>query len=263
MPRPDTSEFDLAGKVALVTGGNGGIGLGIAEGLARAGAGVAIWGGNAEKNAAARARLEALGGPVLVQSCDVADESQVEARMEELVSRFGRLDGCFANAGRGQARTPFHELTTEAFRGVMSVNLEGVFFTLRAAARHMVGRAKAGDPGGRLVTTSSTSTIHGPAGAVAYGASKGAVSVMMRALAVEYARHGITANALVPGWIETEMTAGKMADPRFADNVLPRIPQRRWGVGGDFAGIAVYLMSDASRYHTGDSLVIDGGYTLF
>lgn len=255
--------FDLSGKVVLVTGGNGGIGLGMATGLARAGATVAIWGGNPDKNATAKATLEAEGGPVLVQSCDVSDEAQVEARMAEILERFGRLDGCFANAGRSVPRTPFPEMTTESWRALMGVNLDGTFFTLRAASRHMVARAKAGDPGGRLVATSSTSTIHGPAGAVAYGASKGALNVMMRALAVELARYGITANALVPGWIETEMTAGKIAESRFADAVLPRIPQRRWGSGDDFAGIAVYLTSDESRYHTGDSLVIDGGYTLF
>ena len=255
--------FDLTAKVVLVTGGNGGIGLGMADGLARAGASVVVWGGNADKNAAAEAQLGQHGGAVLVQRCDVSNEDEVEARMAELLARFGRLDGCFANAGRSLPGTPFHELTTEAWRALMAVNLEGAFFTMRAASRHMVARAKAGDAGGRLVVTSSTSTIHGPAGAVAYGASKGALLVMVRALAVELARYGITANALVPGWIETEMTAGKIAESRFAEAVLPRIPQRRWGKGEDFAGIAVYLMSDESRYHSGDSLVIDGGYTLF
>ena len=257
------TEFDLAGKVALVTGGNGGIGLGMAGALARAGAAVAIWGSNPAKTAEAGRRLEAFGGPVLAEACDVSDEAAVESRMASLLERFGRLDACFANAGRSLERRAFHELSTGDWRAVLGTNLDGTFFTLRAAARHMVARAKAGEPGGRLVVTSSTSTVHGPAGAVAYGASKGALNVMVRALAVEYARHGITANALVPGWIETDMTAGKVADPRFAGNVLPRIPQRRWGEPEDFGGIAVYLASDASRYHTGDSLVIDGGYTLF
>jgi NAD(P)-dependent dehydrogenase (short-subunit alcohol dehydrogenase family) len=256
-------EFDLSGKVALVTGGNGGIGLGMAEALAQAGATVAIWGSNPDKTRAAGETLEAHGGRVLAQSCNVADETEVERRMAELIETLGRLDGCFANAGRSLAQTPFHELTTADWRAVMSVNLEGAFFTLRAASRHMVGRAKAGDPGGRLVVTSSTSTVHGPARAVPYGASKGALNVMVRALAVEYARYGITANAVVPGWIETEMTSNRFAEARFAEAVLPRTPMRRWGRPEDFGGIAVYLMSDASRYHTGDSLVIDGAYTLF
>jgi NAD(P)-dependent dehydrogenase (short-subunit alcohol dehydrogenase family) len=258
-----TDILDLTGKVVLVTGGNGGIGLGMAEGLARAGASVAIWGSNPDKNAAAEQKLAACGRPTLAQRCDVSDEAAVEGAMAELLDRFGRLDGCFANAGRSIGRTPFHETPTQAWRDLLAVNLDGTFFTLRAAARHMVERAKAGDPGGRLVSTSSTSTIHGPAGAVAYGASKGALLVMMRALAVEFARYGITANSLVPGWIETEMTADKIADERFATNVLPRIPMRRWGTGEDFAGIAVYLMSDASRYQSGTSIVIDGAYTLY
>ena len=255
--------LDVTGKVALVTGGNSGIGLGMASALAEAGATVAIWGSNPAKNAAAEERLKSHGGQVLTQLCDVSKEDEVEARMAEVIARFGRLDGCFANAGRSLKRTPFHELATDDWRALMSVNLDGAFFTLRAASRHMVARAKAGDPGGRLVATSSTSTIHGPAGAAAYGASKGALLVMVRALAVEYARYGITANSLVPGWIETEMTAGKFEDAKFAGAVLPRIPVRRWGEPDDFSGIAVYLMSDASRYHTGDSLVIDGAYTLF
>jgi NAD(P)-dependent dehydrogenase (short-subunit alcohol dehydrogenase family) len=259
----DAGDFDLTGKVALVTGGNGGIGLGMAEALARAGASVAIWGSNWEKNDVAEQRLKTHGGRVLAQTCNVADEAQVERCMAEVIETFGRLDGCFANAGRSLGRTAFHELSTEDWRAVMSVNLEGTFFTLRAASRHMVGRAKAGGPGGRLVVTSSTSTVHGPAGAVAYGASKGALNVMVRALAVEYARYGITVNGIVPGWIETDMTAGKFAEERFASNVKPRIPARRWGEPADFSGIAVYLMSDASRYHTGDSIVIDGAYTLF
>ena len=259
----DAGDFDLTGKVALVTGGNGGIGLGMAEALARAGASVAIWGSNAEKNRTAEERLKAHRGRVLAQTCNVADEEQVDRCMAEVIETFGRLDGCFANAGRSLGRTAFHELSTEDWRAVMSVNLEGAFFTLRAASRHMVGRAKGGEPGGRLVVTSSTSTVHGPAGAVAYGASKGALNVMVRALAVEYARYGITVNGIVPGWIETDMTAGKFAEERFASNVKPRIPARRWGEPADFSGIAVYLMSNASRYHTGDSIVIDGAYTLF
>ena len=255
--------FDLTGKVALVTGGNGGIGLGMAEGLAEAGASVAIWGSNADKLAAAKARLEAFGRPVLTQRCDVSDEQEVERRFGELLSAFGRVDGCFANAGVTQRRARFHELSTEEWRRVLSVNLDGAFFTLRAATRHMVERAKAGDAGGRLVATASTAAVHGPAQAQAYGASKGALLPMMRALAVELARYGITANTILPGWIETSMTADKVADQKFSGNVLPRIPLRRWGTGADFAGIAVYLMSEASGYHTGDSFVIDGAYTLY
>jgi hypothetical protein len=255
--------LDLTGKVALVTGGNGGIGLGMAEGMARAGADIIIWGGNEEKLRSAEATLKAHGRRVLAQKCNVADEAQVEARFAEALKAMGRIDGCFANAGVSQQRAPFFELSTAEWRRVMSVNLDGVFFTLRAAARHMVERAKERDAFGRLVAVSSTAAIHGAARSHAYGASKGGVLSMMRALAVEMARYGVTANSIQPGWIETEMTAGGIADRKFADAVLPRIPARRWGVKEDFSGIAVYLMSEASRYHTGDAFVIDGAYTIF
>jgi NAD(P)-dependent dehydrogenase (short-subunit alcohol dehydrogenase family) len=255
--------FDLSGKVALVTGGNGGIGLGMAEGLAAAGADLVIWGSNPDKNATAEAKLRAAGRRLLVQRCDVADEAQVEACFAEALAAMGRVDACFANAGVSQKRAALQDLDTREWRRVLAVNLDGAFFTLRAAARHMVARAAAGDPGGRLIGMASTAAVHGAARAAAYAASKGALIAMIRALAVELARHGVTANAILPGWIETEMTAAGMADEKFARAVLPRIPLRRWGQRDDFAGIAVYLASNASRYHTGDSFVIDGAYTIF
>lgn len=255
--------FDLSGKVALVTGGNGGIGLGMAEGLTQAGADLVIWGSNPDKLVAAEARLGAHGKRVLVQRCDVADEAAVEASFAAALQAMGRIDACFANAGVTQKRAAFHELSTAEWRRVLSVNLDGAFFTLRAAARHMVARAEAGDPGGRLVTVASTAAVHGPARHEAYAASKGALLAMTRALAVEFARHKVTANAILPGWIATDMTAARVDDPKFAGAVLPRIPLRRWGDGADFAGIATYLASDASAYHTGDAFVIDGAYTIF
>jgi NAD(P)-dependent dehydrogenase (short-subunit alcohol dehydrogenase family) len=257
------SAFDLAGKVALVTGGNGGIGLGMAEGLAAAGADLVIWGSNPDKNAAAEALLKKHGRRILAQRCDVADEAQVEAAFAAALQAMGRIDGCFANAGVSQARAPLAELDAKEWRRVMSVNLDGAFFTLRAAARHMAGRAKAGSPGGRLVGMASSAAIHGAARASSYAATKGAMLTMIRALAVEMARYQVTANSILPGWIESDMTARAIGDERFAGAVLPRIPLRRWGTKEDFAGIAVYLMSDASAYHTGDSFVIDGAYTIF
>lgn len=255
--------FDLDGKVALVTGGNGGIGLGMAEGLAKAGAAVVIWGSNATKLAAAEARLRKHGGRVLAQRCDVADEAAVDAAFAAALAAMGRIDACFANAGVSQQRAPFHELATEEWRRVLGINLDGAFFTLRAAARHMVTRAQKGDAGGRLVAISSTAAVHGAARAAAYAAGKGALLAVTRALAVELARYGVTANAILPGWIETEMTETAIEDPKFSGNVLPRIPLRRWGRKEDFAGLAVYLASDGSAYHTGDSFVVDGAYTIF
>jgi NAD(P)-dependent dehydrogenase (short-subunit alcohol dehydrogenase family) len=255
--------FDLTGKVALVTGGNGGIGLGMAEGLARAGADVVVWGGNQDKLAAAERALAVHGRRVLAQRCDVADEAQVNARFAEALAAMGRIDSCFANAGVSQKRAALHELSTEEWRRVLSVNLDGAFFTLRAAARHMVARAAASDPGGRLVAVSSTAAVHGAAQAASYAAGKGALVAVVRALAVEMARYGVTANAILPGWIETEMTGGAIADERFRSAVLPRIPLRRWGERQDFAGLAVYLASDASAYHTGANFIVDGAYTIF
>jgi hypothetical protein len=127
----------------------------------------------------------------------------------------------------------------------------------------MVERAEDGDPGGRLVATASLAALSGAARNEHYGATKGGLTAMMRAMAAELARHGITANSILPGWIETEMTEAAFNWERFRDNVLPRVPLRRWGQPDDFAGIAVYLMSDASAYHTGDSILIDGGYWVF
>jgi NAD(P)-dependent dehydrogenase (short-subunit alcohol dehydrogenase family) len=254
--------FDLSGKVALITGGNGGIGLGMAEGLAAAGAKVAIWGMKPEKNAEAEARLKAHGGEVLVQQVDVADEAAVVAGVAAVIERFGRIDFCAANAGIGGG-APFTEQTTEGWRRVTTVDLDAVFWTFREALKSMVARSQAGDPGGSLLVTSSTSAIHGAPRNQAYAASKAGVQAMIRGLAVEYAKYGIRANAVLPGWIATDMTAPLQAWDTFNEKAIGRVPMRRWGEGDDFAGVAVYLASDASRFHTGDSLVIDGGYTIY
>jgi NAD(P)-dependent dehydrogenase (short-subunit alcohol dehydrogenase family) len=156
----------------------------------------------------------------------------------------------------------FNEMTTEEWKKVMDINLDGFFYTMRIASRHMVERAKNGDAGGRLIGTSSLGALCGMARAEHYAASKGAVISIMQGLAVELARFSITANSILPGHIETGMTELRYQDERFSNAILPRIPMRRWGNPDDFGGIAVYLMSDASRYHTGDSFLIDGGFFL-
>ncbi len=252
--------FDLSGKVALVTGGNSGIGLGLAMAVAQAGADVAIWGTNAQKNASAQKQLSASGRKVIALQCDVGDEKAVEAAMAETVSRLGRVDGCFANAGvSGRGTASFAQMTSEEWHRVTRVNLDGAFYTFRAAARHMVERG--GD--GVLIGTASLAAIEGAARSEHYAATKGGMISMVRGLAVELARHRIRAHSILPGWIETDMTANAIGNEKFSANVLPRIPARRWGTGSDFGGIGVYLMSSASSYHTGDTFVIDGGYSLF
>jgi NAD(P)-dependent dehydrogenase (short-subunit alcohol dehydrogenase family) len=251
--------FDLSGKTALVTGGNSGIGLGMAEALAAAGAQVSIWGRSEEKNRAARAALERYGTTVLALECDVGDEGEVERSFSRVVSELGRVDACFANAGVAGLAPSFVELTTEEWHRVLRINLDGVFFTLRAAARHMIERGG----GGSLVVTSSLAALEGQARGEHYAASKGAVISMVKALAVELARYGIRANAVLPGWIESPMTEPVFNWDRFRDKVLPRIPARRWGLPSDLGGLAVYLASDASAYHTGDTLIVDGGYSIF
>ena len=254
--------FDLSGKTALITGGNSGIGLGFAEGVAKHGANVCIWGTNSEKNAAAVDALKAHGTQVHAIACDVSDEVRVEQAFAETLERFGRVDACFANAGVGGG-APFVELTHEQWHRVMRVNLDGLFYTLRCAARHMKERAERGDRGGRLIGTASLGALMGMSRGEAYAGSKGAVISIMQALAVEFARYGVTANSVLPGHIATAMTANNYANEKFANAILPRIPLRRWGDKSDFEGIAVYLMSDASAYHTGDSFLIDGGFFIF
>jgi len=255
--------FNLKGKVALITGGNSGIGLGMAEALAQSGADVVIWGSNAQKNLAAEGKLNTYGVRVLAQQVNVADEQAVIAAMHEAVAAMGRVDFVAANAGMGRGSPSFDEMTTETWKQVMAVNLDGVFWTFREACKHMKERAKAGDPGGSLVVTSSVSAVHGAPRNQAYAATKGAVIPMIRGIAVEYARYGVRANAVLPGWIATDMTAGAQDNDAFNTKVISRVPMRRWGEPEDFGGIAVYLASDASKFHTADTFVIDGGYTVF
>ena len=251
--------FDLSGRTALVTGGNGGIGLGMAQGLVQAGANVMIWGSRQEKTDAAVAALRALGGTAEGLICDVGDEQAVNDAFARTVQTMGPIHACFANAGVSSKPTRITDMSAEEFRRVQRVNVDGVFHTFRAAARHMIEH----EEGGSLVVTASTAAVEGAARNSHYGASKGAVTSYVRALAVELARHGIRANSILPGWIETEMTARAFGDERFAGAVLPRVPMRRWGSIEDFAGIAIYLMSSASSYTTGEQFLIDGGYTKF
>lgn len=256
--------FDLSGKTALVTGGNRGIGLGMAQALAASGANLAVWGRGADANAEAVSNLSALGnGTAKAWTVDVSDESAVIEAMADVENHFGRIDSCFANAGIGLASPSFEEMSTDTWRTIMSVNMEGAFWTLREASKSMIKRAKAGDPGGSLVGISSLSAIEGAARNQAYAATKGGLISMIKGIAVEHARYGIRANSILPGWIATEMTDAAQGSDVFTTKVIARVPARRWGEPEDFGGMAVYLASDASKYHSGDTLVIDGGFAIF
>lgn len=246
-----TDLFDLTGTTALVTGGNNGIGLGMARALSDAGASVAIWGRNEERNAEA---AESIGGAHAF-GVDVSSEDAVVEAFDETIEALGHVDAVFANAGVGALATRFDAMTTEEWRHVFAVNMEGVFWTFREAVKHMKPRGK-----GSLVVTSSVSADVGYPRGEHYAASKAGVRAMAQGLAVEYGRHGITANAIAPGWVVTGMTDGFIDGDRFEAKVKPRIPVGRWGTPEDFGGIAVYLASDASRWHTGDTITIDGGY---
>jgi NAD(P)-dependent dehydrogenase (short-subunit alcohol dehydrogenase family) len=254
--------FDLTGQGAVVTGGNGGIGYGMARALLAAGASVAIWGSRDEKTAKAKETLAAECGDakrVHAFVCDVGDEAQVESTFAASVAALGKVHSCFANAGVGGKGQTILDMSLDEFKRIQRINVEGVFLTFRAAARHMVEHGE----GGALVATASTAAVEGAARNSHYGASKGAVTSYVRAIAVEMARYKIRVNSILPGWIATEMTERSFNNEKFAGNVLPRIPMRRWGDIDDFGGIAVYLASKASAYHTGEQFVIDGAYTKF
>ncbi len=224
------SIFDLTDHVAVITGGNGGIGLGIAQALAAAGCNVSIWGRNAEKNSNAAATMADCAGKLDTRICDVSDAASVKSAMAATLERFGRVDGCFANAGiGGGGRHAFIDRTEEEWRKMFATNLDGVFHVFQAAARHMTERATAGDPFGRLVATSSLASLFGTARNEHYAATKAAINALVRALAVELARQGVTANAILPGWIKSDMTANFMANEKNVGAVMPRIPMRRFG----------------------------------
>lgn len=251
--------LSLAGRTVLVTGGNGGIGLGMAEACGRAGAQIVIWGRNEAKNAEATQRL--IDGGINAHSlvCDVAEPERVRQAFAESVELAGgRIDAAFANAGVGGSGTGFLELELEDWRRVTSVNLDGVFLTLQAAARHMVEHG-----GGSLVAVSSTSAIHGAAGNEAYGASKTALLGLVRALAVGLARHGIRVNALLPGWTKTDLAGPAYAWDRFREATTSRTPVRRWAEPEEMGPPAVFLADPTLTFHTGDTVVVDGGYTVF
>jgi NAD(P)-dependent dehydrogenase (short-subunit alcohol dehydrogenase family) len=241
----------------VVTGGNRGIGLAFARACLIAGADVSIWGRDQERNEEARRQLASIGNRVEAVGCDVSNEESVNQALNATVEKLGRVDTMIANAGVKHI-TPFLDVSLEQWRAVTSINLDGTFLTLQAAARHMVAR---GD-GGALVAVSSPSAFDGSPGMEHYAASKAGVLAMIRSLAVELARHRIRCNSLVPGWIETEMTTDWRSDGQMTDAVVRRTPIRRWGTTEDLDPAIVFLADPRNLFHTGATLVVDGGYSI-
>ena len=251
--------FDLTGQVALVTGANSGLGFGFAEGLARAGSDLVIWGRRADANERAAEKLRAFGGRVHSASVDVSDEAEIVAGVADALAQMGRIDTVIANAGIATQK-PFIEMDAQTWHGLMDINLHGAVFTLREVAKHMVERAERGDRGGSMILCGSGSIFQGVPTLTHYGAAKGALDALCKGLAAELGPYGIRANVIAPGYIITEMTqVNPEAAEARAKVVSERAPIGRPGQPDDLWGAAVYLASELSRYHTGDTLLIDGG----
>lgn len=249
--------FDLSNRVAIVTGGNGGIGLGMARGLANAGAAVIVAGRNAEKNSAAVAELEALGAKAIAVEVEITSEASCRAMIGAAVERFGRLDILINNAGTN-IRKPPQDYSMAEWHTVLETNLTSAFVCSQAAYPEMkrVG-------GGKIINIGSMMSIFGASFATPYAASKGGIVQMTKALATAWAKENIQVNAVLPGWIDTELTRGARRDvPGLHERVLERTPAGRWGDTKDFAGIAVFLSSSASDFITGTAIPVDGGYSV-
>jgi NAD(P)-dependent dehydrogenase (short-subunit alcohol dehydrogenase family) len=250
----------MTGKVIVVTGGNAGIGLGFCRGIARAGGDVVIWGRRGDKNRDAAAQLAEFGTKVLRQEVDVSDEGRVVAAMSEAVEKLGRVDGVIANAGIMSHVGSFLQMTAEAWHGLLAINQHGAFYVAREAARHMKARHDAGDSGGSILFCASLSALTGTVGMQHYNAAKGALASMARGIAVEMGRYGVRCNTVCPGYTATETVKDDGTDSPLGRQVRERTPIARFGTPEDFEGIGVYFMSDASRYHTGDLVKVDGGW---
>jgi 2-deoxy-D-gluconate 3-dehydrogenase len=248
--------FDLKGRTAIVTGGNGGIGLGMARGLAKAGARVVVAARNEQKSSAAVRELKALGSDALALPVDVTDEAAVQSMVDAAAQRCGRIDILVNNAGIN-IRKPAHELPLDEWKAVIETNLTSAFVCSRAAYSHM---KRSG--GGKIINIGSMLSIFGASFAPAYGASKGGLVQLTKSLAVAWASDNIQVNAVLPGWIDTDLT--KKAREQLQglhERVLTRTPAARWGAAGDFEGIAVFLSSAASDFITGTAIPVDGGYS--
>jgi 2-deoxy-D-gluconate 3-dehydrogenase len=251
------SHFNLTGRVAVVTGGNGGIGLGMARGLAKAGASIAIAGRNAAKNRAAADELETLGAKVVTIEADVLREASCRDLVDRAAEHFGRLDVLVNNAGIAIRKQP-QDYTAEEWHRVLDSNLTSAFFCARAAHPHL---KRAG--GGKIISIGSLLSLMGMPHAVAYAASKGGLVQMTRALATAWAADNIQVNAILPGWIRTDLTESARREvPGLNERVLSRTSAGRWGEPSDFEAITVLLAGPGSQFITGAAIPVDGGYSI-
>lgn len=251
------TSFNLNGKVAFVTGGNGGIGLGMAKGLAAAGAAVVIAGRNKDKATPALTALREFGVQADFAELDVLNEASCRQAIAQTAERFGRLDILINNAGTTVRKQP-QDLTAQEWHQVLDTNLTGALLCSQAAYPHMVRGG-----GGKIINTGSMMSIFASAYAVAYAASKGGIVQMARSLAVAWAKDNIQVNTILPGWIDTDLTRqAREQVPGLNENVMARTPAKRWGSPDDFAGIAVFLASPASDFVTGAAIPVDGGFSV-
>ncbi len=248
--------FDLSGHVALITGGNGGLGLAMAKGLTKAGGSVAIWGRNEQKNSDAVAVLKSLGGDAEAFICEVTDTNQIKAAFEKTIARFGKVDSCFANAGGSGPTSMLHQLSDDQWSGVMDLNLNSVVLTYKVVIAHLLERQQ----GGKLIVTSSAAANLGMPLHAGYSTTKAAVVGLTRALAIELGRANIQVNAILPGYIETDMSID--TSQAFRDACKRRSASGEVGRLEDMEGIAVFLASPESRFMTGQALILDGGQTI-
>jgi 2-dehydro-3-deoxy-D-gluconate 5-dehydrogenase len=249
--------FDLNGRVAIVTGGNGGIGLGMARGLAQAGAAVVVAGRNAEKSAAAVRELEALGARAATVDVDVTSEASCKAMVQTAVGRFSRLDILVNNAGTNIRKQP-EEYSLAEWHTVLETNLTSAFVCSQAAYPEM---KKSG--GGKIIMIGSMMSIFGASFTAAYAASKGGIVQLTRALATAWAKDNVQVNAVLPGWIDSALTrTARSQIEGLHEKVVARTPAGRWGVPDDLAGIAVFLAAPASDFLTGTAIPLDGGYSV-
>jgi 2-deoxy-D-gluconate 3-dehydrogenase len=249
--------LELTGRVAIVTGGNGGIGLGMARGLSQAGASVVIAGRDKAKNAKATAELREAGARAIDVIADVTRQESCQALVAAAVQAFGRLDILVNNAGVGIIRQP-QDYTLAEWDTVLATNLSSAFLCAQAAYPEML---RAG--GGKVINIGSMTSIFGAAFAASYAASKGGIVQLTKSLAAAWAQDKIQVNAVLPGWIDTDLTRGARAElPGLHEAVLARTPAGRWGVPDDLAGIAVFLASPASDFITGAAITVDGGYSV-